>query len=564
MGILGEKTLADMRSSTNMGWNHTSTTRMVAATLFIAGAIRLYFLTGFQGTDDLVFAKVAYNVAHGNLAPGTYIGTLRYGFNFPLAAATNILGFNEYSLVLYPLLTSLISILGVYLIGEQLYGREVGVTAAVLLAFCPLDIIWSGRIQADAPLLMFMVLSCVAFFGAMKRTRHGRMVRWLFFASGVLLGLGYTTKNVAIFLWPLFVFLAWYGSIGLGNLMWVVGGFLAIFAAEAAFFFWQTGDPLYTFTVQSLHNKKVADMVFNGTTSDLISWPLAYPYWAFFGFQHVGLTFYLAAFAWAVYIFRKTSVEPEHSWANRVLLVWFVSLLLILTFYVMSWKPFVLIWKQSNYILMFLPPLLLLTAYCIRDMPANWKVVLIIVYASTSLLFAGVEREVLAAESSNARAIARWYLEEGRGMPLYCQVRDCGMVSLLSGYEVESRMIPYDDPFGNVSDMADLASVRHGVVAINKHLLKRSSESVSIQNQEIIKSPPTEWKLVKVFKHETYGVLYWGRRVVAEMSRSGAVPQSFMNFVDRKIREAVEPDTVSIYQVGKQRQHFYGGIREGL
>ena len=549
MGILGEKTLGNMGSSAITGWSHISTTRMVAAILFIAGAIRLYFLTGFQGTDDLVFAKVAYNVAHGNLTPGTYIGTLRYGFNFPLAAATNIFGFNEYSLALYPLVTSLISIFGVYLIGEQLYGREVGVTAALLLAFCPLDIIWSGRIQADAPLLMFMVLSCVAFFRAMKRTGDGRMVQWLFFASGVLLGLGYTTKNVAIFLWPLFVFLAWYGSIGLRHLACVVGGFLAIFSAEAAFFFWQTGDPLYTFTVQSLHNKKVADMVLTGATSDLISWPLAYPYWAFLGFQHVGLTFYLAAFAWAVYIFRKAPVNPEHSWANRVLLVWFVSLLLILTFYVMSWKPFVLIWKQSNYILMFLPPILLLTAYCLRGMPTNWRAVLIIVYASTSLLFAGVEREVLAAESSNARAIARWYLEEGRGRTLYCQVRDCGMVSLLSGYEVESKMTPYDNPFLNLSGTADLASVRHGIVAIDKHLLKRSREAVSIRNQKIIESPPTEWKLMKVSKHETYGVLYWGRRVVAEMGRHGAVPQSVVNFVDLKVREAVEPDAVSIYEV---------------
>lgn len=564
VGFLGQENLGKENNKL-MNISHTSASRMtvnrswgsLAVIIFIAGAIRVYFLTGFQGTDDLVFAKVAYNIANGSFKPGTYIGTLRYGLNLPLAISTMFFGFNEYALTLYPLITSLVTILMVYLIGKDLFGRQVGLGAAVLMAFCPLDIIWAGRIQADAPLLMFMVASCLLFFKAMENHANVHVANGLFFASGVLLGLGYATKNVAIFLGPFLGFLAWYRTVWLFRMAWVVGGFLVVFAAEAAFFFWQTGDPLYPFTVQSLHNKKVASIVSMGDSAELVSWPLAYPYWAFVGLQHVGLTFYLAAVAWAVYFFRKTSGALEVRRKVVMLFAWFLSILLILTFYVMSWKPFVLIWKQPNYMLMFIPPLLLLTAFYLMVLNRTWRTVVMVIYAVTSLVFTSVEREVLAAESSNARATARWYLEEGRGVPLYCGVRDCGMVSLLAGYKDESRLIPYNDPFQNIAGPADLTSIRWGVVAINNHWLKRSGESVTSQNRQIIESPPAEWKLIRVLKHESHGVLYWGRRVVAEIGRHGMVPQQLVSVVERKIREAVEPDPVWIYQVGE-----YAGTRK--
>ncbi|ALA59767.1 ArnT family glycosyltransferase [Nitrospira moscoviensis] len=524
---------------------------LLSLIVLAAGVIRVYFMTGFQGTDDLIFAKVAHNIAHGNLTPGTYIGTLRYGFNLPLAAATVVLGFNEFALTAYPLIASLATIVILYFLGEHLFGRAVGLLAATLTAFCTLDVIWAGRIQADAPLLMLMTWSCLLFLKAINRKEDMRAANRLLFMSGVLLGVGYTTKNVAIFLWPLFAFLAWYCAIGLFRLLWAASGFLAVFAAESAFFLWQTGDPLYTFTVQALHNKKVAAIVSAGSSEDLLSWPLAYPYWAFFGLQHVGLTFYLAAVAYAGYLLVRNTSMPVATRPVVVLLAWFLSVLAILTFYVMSWDPFVLIWKQPNYMLMFLPPVLILTAAWLMAMPLKWRSVAVACYAGTSLLFAGVEREVLAAESANARAAAQWYLEEGREQPVYCGVRDCGMVAMFTHYGDESKLIPYDDPFRNVAHVVDLSRARSGAVVVNQHWLKRSVESISHENRRLIASPPSDWKLIRVFKHESHGVLYWGTKLLLEGAERGWAPQPFVRLIERKVREAVEPDPLRIYQVGE-------------
>jgi len=216
----------------------------------------------------------------------------------------------------------------------------------------------------------------------------------------------------------------------------------------------------------------------------------------------------------------------------------------------MSWKPFVLIWKQSNYMLMFIPPLLLMTAVPLISLSRTLRTGMLCVYVVTSLVFASIEREVLAAESWNARASAMWNLQEGANLPLYCGVRDCGVVALFTAYKHEDKLIPYNDPFGNRSDIADLASIHYGLVAINEYWMERSGESVSEQNRHVMASPPADWKLITVLHHESRGVLYWGGKTFVEVGGRGLVPQRVRDFVQKKIKEAVEPTPVRIYHVG--------------
>ncbi len=511
--------------------------------VLVALGVRLWLLTGFYGSDDLVYGGAVFSILQGDWNPRGYIGSLRYGMNVPIAASVWLFGGSEYAYALYPLACSLINIVLVWRLGKILFDESTGLIAAVLMAFCPLDIIWSGRIQADAPLMMWMSASALAFLeGCRRQDPLNRSLLCLL--SGLFLGLGYTTKNVAIFLGPLFLFCLILRRAKWKDCVTAGCGFLIVAGMESLFFSLQTGDPFYAFTVQAQFNRRVVEMATEFTTSIF-----AYPYWALLAFQHSGFTFHLTLWLALLYWLRRARRSDAERANVTFLVAWLSLLLFFLTFYVMSWSPFMLIWKQANYMLMFVPPAVLLGACFVGLLTKPMRWVFMLAFVLSSVGFAHIEHEILAAESFNARATARFYAREAKGAPLYCGLRDCGVVMLFTEFKFRNALASYENPYGNLSAIADLARVQSGYVSVNPRWLKRSWGSLSESNRNLLATPPPAWRLVARFMHRSSGILNLADTATSRLAELGWLSPDRSASLHARLRDAIAPGPVDIYRV---------------
>jgi hypothetical protein len=516
------------------------------AVLAAALALRLGMLTGFYGSDDFVYADAVSNLLRGNWHPFGYIGSVRYGFNLPVAFSIWLFGASEYGYTVYPLVCSLANIYLIWRLGTLLFNANVGFYAAFFMAFCPLDVIWSGRIQPDAPLMMWMTASVLCFIKAGGAKDNYVKAMNQYFVGGLCLGIAYTTKNAALFLIPLFAYISLFGQSKLRYCVAFALGFLVILGCETSFFWSQTGNPFYTFALQAEFNRRVVDSGVEFTTS-----VLAYPYWAFVTLQHSGLMFYFALGSCILYTIRGEWKVKAVSPNLLLVSVWFVSLFSLLTFYVMSWNPVTLIWKQPNYMLMFMPAVALLVGFFIQVLNRHGRAIALAVFALSSIFFGVVEHEVLAAESYNARATAQFYRDKAKNELLFCGMRDCGVVTMFTQFQNRDHIVPYDNPYRNAKRVANLPEVASGYVSINTHWLRRSWNSVPPDNQQLLANPPRTWRLQAEFIHNPRGIISLGDATLSYFDYYGWLPHDWAKFLRVKIQSTVFPGPVRIYQVIK-------------
>jgi Ca2+/Na+ antiporter len=98
----------------------------------------------------------------------------------------------------------LATIFVVYLLGSLLYGRQVGLVAALFMAIMPYHVIVTRQFLLDGPLTLLTTLTlyCLARFG------RGNRYAWLYAAAAVL-GLAFLSKETAIvFIAATYAFLA--------------------------------------------------------------------------------------------------------------------------------------------------------------------------------------------------------------------------------------------------------------------------------------------------------------------------------------------------------------------
>jgi len=90
------------------------------------------------------------------------------------------------------LAAGLVATWGVYYLARDRYSEQGARLAAVLFALSPSSL-WLLFISNDAPLLIFLVLSVIAFYRADRDGNH--LLSWM---SGLLLGLAFLTKYLAV------------------------------------------------------------------------------------------------------------------------------------------------------------------------------------------------------------------------------------------------------------------------------------------------------------------------------------------------------------------------------
>ncbi|TMA54143.1 MAG: hypothetical protein E6J75_14280, partial [Deltaproteobacteria bacterium] len=145
--------------------------RLLAFLVVLAAALRLWCFIGYGRGDDplyVVIAKRLLDEGSGFFTPATFAYGVNYrlGLYVPVAMSFALLGVNEFSYVLYPLLASLGSIVLVCLIGTALFDAEVGLIAAVLVAVSPFDVAFASTMVID---LASSFLTALAVYGPLGR-----------------------------------------------------------------------------------------------------------------------------------------------------------------------------------------------------------------------------------------------------------------------------------------------------------------------------------------------------------------------------------------------------------
>lgn len=208
--------------------------------------IRLIFFTGISGADDLFHIFPAFQMSKGIFLPYEHFEQLRLGITLPAALSFNIFGFNQFTISLYPLICSLMSIILVYFLGRTLIDEKTGLLAALLLTFYPLDVIFSTKLYVDVPLAFFMGLVIYFYLRAFETDK-----KRFYVLCGLSLGISYICKlNGLYILLVMGLYTIYKRRFDLKSLF-IILGFLAIFVPESIYYHKKTGDLLYRFKIAS-------------------------------------------------------------------------------------------------------------------------------------------------------------------------------------------------------------------------------------------------------------------------------------------------------------------------
>lgn len=168
----------------------------LVAIVFIAVVLRVWVWAPYIKTDDVYYIESAYLLASEHTLKPSHWGT-RWGLIGPAALVFSIFGISDLSLGFYPFLCSLGTIYLAFLAGQRWWNRKIGLTAALLVAFFPLDVLFASHFFPAAPVAFYSGAALYATLRAVD-AQSGRS----FLLAGFLLGLAYTVRATALFALP--------------------------------------------------------------------------------------------------------------------------------------------------------------------------------------------------------------------------------------------------------------------------------------------------------------------------------------------------------------------------
>jgi 4-amino-4-deoxy-L-arabinose transferase-like glycosyltransferase len=233
---------------------HHRTHMWLGLTVAAAAALRVYEFRGFGCADDAAYAQLANQVVNGTFIAGAYTGPatfpLRVGLIYPTAASFAALGVNEWSMVLFPFVVSMLSVVLAYLAAHAFFGPRAGLIAAGLWAVLPLDALHATLLVPDLAAAFFGSGAVVAVLLLERSSVHLRSVFAGGVAAGLLFGFSWLCRESVAYLVPfcVFLFLLDLRRNRVRSLtLWtgVAAGSLAILAGEMFVYHHVTGDWLF-------------------------------------------------------------------------------------------------------------------------------------------------------------------------------------------------------------------------------------------------------------------------------------------------------------------------------
>lgn len=362
--------------------------------LFIAALLRVWLSSGVEGSDDVVHIVQADKIASEKYESPTYIAHLRIGTILPIALIFKLFGANTFTIFLWPLIASLTNIIIVYLIAFQLLGDKTAKLAALCMAFFPLDIHMGGRAMTESPLVLMLSLSVLFYLLGYKQNERFKSI--LFYTlSGFFVGLAALNKHPAVLIVLFFAVHSVLNKNPIANLVYLLTGGFVVFIFENAYLYFLSGDPffLYNMFTKTMNTNRIITTTRGSLTS--------YFYYMFISLQHVGLYFYLMLFG-LFHFLKKRNQDNNEATGIKFFLIWGLSLICIMTFLPIHFKPLIFIPKQSNYMVMFSAPFIILAGYslsCIQR--KRIKYIVIAILCSTSVFCAYFQRNTIKSHSYN-------------------------------------------------------------------------------------------------------------------------------------------------------------------
>jgi 4-amino-4-deoxy-L-arabinose transferase-like glycosyltransferase len=171
---------------------------LLTAILLLGFALRVAYLTADRfHADEALYAGWALLARdHDPLLLGVPVDKPPL-YLYTLTGSLIAFGPSEVAARLPSLAASVLGIALVYRLGRRLYGRSVGLWAALFLALSPFDILFARTAFTDSMLVMWTLAALCAVAAG----------RWL--AAGLLLGLAFATKQHAVLLIPLVAAVGW-------------------------------------------------------------------------------------------------------------------------------------------------------------------------------------------------------------------------------------------------------------------------------------------------------------------------------------------------------------------
>src|SRR3989338_5315326 len=156
--------------------------------------LRLIFFSGMGISDSLEYSKTANDINTGKgIDPNSTLSlSTRLGLVLPTAFSYRIFGINNFSSVLFVLLTSIGSIILIFYFGKLLFNEKIGLIAAFLMSFFPLDVAHATQLGSDTHSAFFMALGVYVFLCSEKTNKMKYGSGYLL--SGLLIGIGYLVR----------------------------------------------------------------------------------------------------------------------------------------------------------------------------------------------------------------------------------------------------------------------------------------------------------------------------------------------------------------------------------
>jgi hypothetical protein len=448
--------------------------------LIIALSIRLIFFQGVGTSDSRWHADWAYDISNGKFPSGPNQGNARIGLLIPVSLLYSIFGVNEFSSNIIPLMTSLLGIILIFLFGRLLFNEKVGLIAAFLLSFFPLDVLYATRLMSDLPSAIFSVLSVYLFLKA-EKTERSTKTSILYVLSGISLAIAFSIREMAILTLLFYLGYVIYNkkiklSYGL-----MAAGFLSIFILELYFFYAHTGNPFYRF--DALSGNYIQDATILNFFGRL-SFPeffLAYPFVIFNNIQ-LGYFYTFISLAILYFIFNRNR-------GTTILIIWIGMIYLYLNFgssSLSSYAPFLAVARYLNYIT--IPGILLLAAFLMENEKIIRKIIL--PFTLVFLLFislGAIHLDEYRYSLDNLRETYSYINSVDK--PIYTDFRSIIVIDYISGYDHNLNLIDL------VS--INVININDSYVIINNQMIKNLKAADRGMFLQEIKQVPSTWVKIK-------------------------------------------------------------------
>lgn len=454
-------------------------TKLLFLILLFGLVLRLIFFSGMGTSDDLAYSRYAANIDEGIEPKSVLTLSTRLGIIYPTALSYKLFGINDFSSVVFVLITSLASIILIFYFGKLLFNERIGLMAAFLLSFFPLDVFYSTKLFTDLPSAFFMALGVYVFLYSELKTKLRYGIGYTL--SGIFIGIGYLIRESVLLIALFFIIYILYKKRIKKEYFLVPLGVLIVIVLESIIFLNLTGDPLFR---HHASQKYLEDAVIQHNYFGRLDFPIGllhYP-WLFLT-NNLLPFFYIFVFIATGYaiIYRKKE--------SYVMLLWLLPLVLYLAVGSSSLTSYIPFKAADRYTSIFTMPAILLLALFLMDKNELMRKV-IMPFTLILLLVSSIGAVYLAENLVISGNLKKLHSElKALDKTVYIDDRSVKAIDYLSGYKNNLDLKKYPDDFGMVKD---------AYVVINTDMIRRYKDvNPLIQFSEEIENPPKSWKVIE-------------------------------------------------------------------